>query len=62
MTGKFDDEGLVDDVEGLSNKEIFDLQEWISFYEKDYKYVGKVLFRITTSQATRSIVIRSSNQ
>lgn len=42
VTGKFDEKGLVDDISKLSNQDILGLEEWKSFYEKDYKFVGLV--------------------
>ncbi len=45
VTGQFEEEGLIDDVAGLSNSDYIGLDEWISFYHKDYKYVGKLAGR-----------------
>ncbi|RUS88361.1 hypothetical protein EGW08_003873 [Elysia chlorotica] len=42
VTGEFNEKGLVDDISNLSNQEILGLEEWKSFYEKDYKFVGLV--------------------
>ncbi len=42
VTGEFNDKGLVDDVTGLSYGDYLGLQDWLEFYHKDYKYVGKV--------------------
>ncbi|GFO29159.1 neuferricin-like [Plakobranchus ocellatus] len=42
VTGEFTAEGLVDDISNLSNQEILGLENWKSFYAKDYKYIGKV--------------------
>ncbi len=42
VSGQFDEEGLIDDVTGLSWQDYLGLQEWVEFYHKDYKYVGKV--------------------
>jgi hypothetical protein len=41
VTGKFKDD-LTDDVDGLSESQIADLFNWQDFYEKNYKYIGKV--------------------
>jgi hypothetical protein len=41
ITGEFNDAGLIDDVSGLTPKDLKALQDWIKFYRKDYKYVGK---------------------
>ncbi len=42
VTGKFNEEGLIEDIEGLSNQDYLGLQEWTEFYHKDYVYVGKL--------------------
>ena len=41
MTGEFNDEGLVDDVSGLSSPEMLELEGWIKFYDKTYTYKGE---------------------
>jgi len=40
VTGQFSEEGLIDDVSGLSHGDYTGLEEWQQFYEKDYKRVG----------------------
>ena len=45
VTGDFDESGLTDDVSGLSNQDYLGLDDWLSFYHKDYKYVGKLAGR-----------------
>jgi len=40
VSGQFDEEGLVEDVSGLSSGDYLGLEEWGSFYEKDYVRVG----------------------
>ena len=45
VTGQFDSDGLIDDVSGLSSSDYIGLDEWISFYHNDYKYVGKLAGR-----------------
>lgn len=45
MTGDFSEAGLVDDVSDLSFSEMLTLQNWLSFYEKNYEFVGKVIGR-----------------
>lgn len=42
VTGQFNSEGLVDDISELTPAEILALNDWSSFYEKDYIFVGKV--------------------
>ena len=45
VTGKFDDEGLTDDVSELTPLQLKDIEDWINFYDKDYIYVGKLIGR-----------------
>ncbi|XP_014676778.1 PREDICTED: neuferricin-like [Priapulus caudatus] len=42
VTGQFDADGLIPEVDGLSHQDYLGLEEWEKFYKKDYKYVGKV--------------------
>lgn len=41
MTGEFNEEGLIDTIDGLAINDCLDLQQWMEFYEKDYKFIGK---------------------
>lgn len=41
VTGDYSEAGLVDDVADLSFSEVLTLQNWLSFYEKNYKFVGR---------------------
>ncbi|XP_030041439.1 neuferricin [Microcaecilia unicolor] len=43
VTGDFSENGLVDDVSGLSPSEMLTLQDWLSFYKKNYVFVGKLV-------------------
>jgi len=52
VSGEFDDDGLIDDVSGLSNSDYNSLDEWIGFYHKDYKYVGKLIGRYFNSDGS----------
>ncbi|XP_040857507.1 neuferricin [Ochotona curzoniae] len=45
VTGDYSEAGLVDDVSDLSLSEMLTLQHWLSFYEKKYTFVGKVIGR-----------------
>lgn len=40
VTGDYSEAGLVDDVTGLSSSEILILHKWLSFYQKNYVFVG----------------------
>lgn len=44
VTGDFTEAGLTDDVSDLSPSEIVALYDWLAFYQKDYKPVGKILW------------------
>lgn len=43
VTGEFNEAGLIEDISGLSNGDYIGLKEWIGFYHKDYKYIGKLV-------------------
>lgn len=45
VTGQFDEEGLTDDVEGLSPLQLGEIEGWIKFYNEEYTYVGKLIGR-----------------
>ncbi|KAM5274293.1 neuferricin [Ctenodactylus gundi] len=45
VTGDYSETGLVDDVADLSSPEMLTLQNWLSFYEKNYMFVGRVIGR-----------------
>jgi predicted heme/steroid binding protein len=43
ITGEFNEDGLVDDVQGLEVSSFGGIREWSQFYEKDYKRIGRVV-------------------
>ncbi|XP_050691044.1 neuferricin-like [Eriocheir sinensis] len=45
VSGDFSEAGLVDDVSGLSGSDYIGLDEWVKFYDSDYKYIGKLIGR-----------------
>ncbi|KAB1266486.1 Neuferricin [Camelus dromedarius] len=45
VTGDYSAAGLVDDVSDLSPSEMLTLQNWLSFYEKNYEFIGRVIGR-----------------
>ena len=45
VTGEFNDEGLTDDIDGLSPLQVGELEDWSKFYNKDYTFVGKLIAR-----------------
>lgn len=40
VTGDFSPEGLTDNVDGLLESELISIADWVSFYEKEYEFVG----------------------
>ena len=64
VTGEFNEEGLIEDVSGLSHGDIIGLKEWIEFYHKDYTYVGKLVGHFydadgNPTEAQRNFEVRS---
>ncbi len=45
ITGEFDEEGLIDNIEGFTPGQVADLDGWVKFYDKDYTFVGKLIAR-----------------
>ena len=45
MTGEFNEKGLIDDATGLTDGQMLELENWISFYDKTYTYKGKLNYR-----------------
>ncbi|KAG7174676.1 Neuferricin-like [Homarus americanus] len=45
VSGDFTEAGLNDDVSGLTSADYIGLDDWVKFYDKDYKYVGKLIGR-----------------
>ncbi|XP_048412869.1 neuferricin isoform X2 [Stegostoma tigrinum] len=43
VSGDFTENGLVDDVSGLSPSQILSLHEWLDFYKKEYTFKGKLV-------------------
>ena len=43
VSGKFDDDGLIDDIAGLPANQYIGLKNWISTFESKYPCVGKVV-------------------
>lgn len=41
ITGDFSETGLTDDLSSLSPKQVVQLTDWTSFYDKTYIYKGK---------------------
>ncbi|XP_065186966.1 neuferricin-like [Sycon ciliatum] len=43
VSGDFTEVGLTDNVTGLDNANIIGIEDWLSFYHKDYTYAGKLV-------------------
>ena len=52
VTGEFNDEGLTDDVEGLTALQHGEIADWVKFYDKDYTFVGKLIGRYNTKEGS----------
>ena len=40
VTGKFDEEGLIDDVSGFEDNQMMEIENWIKFYDETYVFKG----------------------
>ncbi|XP_023688717.2 neuferricin [Paramormyrops kingsleyae] len=45
VTGDFTEGGLTDDLSGLSPSQVVALYDWLSFYQRDYRPVGRLIGR-----------------
>lgn len=45
VSGDFSEVGLTDDITDLTPADYIGLDDWIKFYQKDYKYIGKLIGR-----------------
>ena len=52
VTGEFNEEGLTDDIEGLTPLQLGELEDWAKFYDKDYTFVGKLIGRYNTKEGS----------
>ncbi|KAL1417230.1 hypothetical protein MTO96_027108 [Rhipicephalus appendiculatus] len=50
ITGEFTEEGLTDDLNGISDENLLAFSQWVDFYEKDYTFVGKLAGRYYTNE------------
>ena len=41
-TGQFDDEGLTDDLKGMTAEQIGEVYNWINIFSKKYPFVGRL--------------------
>ena len=42
VSGDFTDKGLIEDIAGLTHTDLLGLEDWKKFYNKDYKYIGRI--------------------
>lgn len=45
VSGDFSEEGLVDNIDGLDSTSLLGIDDWLSFYQEEYTYVGKLIGR-----------------
>ncbi|KAG7209392.1 hypothetical protein KM043_015488 [Ampulex compressa] len=57
ITGKFNDEGLTDDISILSLDEMKSLHDWLQFYNKNYIYKGKLSGRYYNDDGSPTAVL-----
>ncbi|KAK3509523.1 hypothetical protein QTP70_035172, partial [Hemibagrus guttatus] len=58
VTGDFTESGLTDDVSDLSPSQIVALYDWLAFYQKDYKPVGKLIGRFYSKSGKPTAVLQ----
>lgn len=54
VSGDFSEEGLTDDLAGLTGKDVKALWKWVEFYKGDYRYVGKLIGRFYDSKGRKT--------
>uniref|UniRef100_A0A8C8RL26 Neuferricin n=1 Tax=Pelusios castaneus TaxID=367368 RepID=A0A8C8RL26_9SAUR len=60
VTGDFTATGLVDDLSGLSSSQMLALQDWLSFYSKNYGLVGKLVGRFYDETGTPTEALKQT--
>ena len=45
VTGEFNEEGLIEDIDDFSPHQAQEIDRWVKFYDKDYRFVGKLIGR-----------------
>ncbi|KAG9281741.1 neuferricin [Astyanax mexicanus] len=58
VTGDFTEDGLTDDVSDLSPAQIVALYDWLTFYQKDYTPVGRLIGRFYTETGEPTDALR----
>jgi len=69
VTGEFNKEGLIPDIEGLTGSQMLAIEEWLLFYRKDYVPMGKLIGHYydetgapTEAQRTARIALRKGRE
>ncbi|XP_043938836.1 neuferricin isoform X1 [Protopterus annectens] len=60
VTGDFTENGLVDDVSGLSPKEMMTLHGWLELYKKEYSFVGKLIGRFYSEKGEATEALKKA--
>lgn len=58
ITGEFTEEGLTDDLNGITDENLLAFSQWVDFYEKDYTFVGKLAGRYYTNEGQPTSELR----
>lgn len=58
VTGDFTEDGLTDDVSDLSPSQIVALYDWLTFYQKEYTPVGRLIGRFYTETGQPTDALR----
>ncbi|XP_078535809.1 neuferricin [Lissotriton helveticus] len=62
VTGDFTETGLVDDVSGLSPLEMVSVKNWLSFYHKNYVYIGKLVGRYYDESGRATEALKAADE
>ncbi|EDO44622.1 predicted protein, partial [Nematostella vectensis] len=60
VTGMFDRAKATDDCSNLKNEDLLGIKGWMEFYQKDYKYVGKVVGRYYDAQGKPTAALKEA--
>ncbi|XP_035290329.1 neuferricin isoform X1 [Anguilla anguilla] len=58
VTGDFSETGQTDDLSGLSPEQIVALFDWLAFYQKEYKPVGRLIGRYYSENGEPTTALR----
>ncbi|XP_069470821.1 neuferricin [Ambystoma mexicanum] len=60
VTGDFTETGLVDDLSGLTPLEMINVKNWLSFYYKNYVYIGNLIGRFYDESGRPTEALRAA--